>query len=178
MYFCECVVCACKRMCVDSCVYRITVYKKEKKMKKKISLDYVEIPKRSGCRGFMASFLSCPQDRFTGAPHPQQALCAGPVKRPCPASHSVPDLKGISPGGWSQDSACRCAAVVDKASNYLRTRKPCAPCVRCASMGCQVDHIVSPLAAGQRAYINSNSRPFLLLFFFSWSSLYILSFRL
>ena len=56
MYFCECVVCACKRMCVDSCVYRITVYKKEKKMKKKISLDYVEIPKRSGCRGFMAAF--------------------------------------------------------------------------------------------------------------------------
>lgn len=38
MYFCECVVCACKRMCVDSCVYRITVYKKEKKMKKKKNL--------------------------------------------------------------------------------------------------------------------------------------------
>lgn len=132
MYFCACVR-ARANVCVDSCVYRIIVYKKTLK---KISLDYVEIPKLSGCHGFMASFLSSPQDRFISAPHPQQALCAGPMKRPFPASKE-PDLKGISACQADLQIQPAGAAVVDKASNYLRTRKPSAPFRRRASMGCQ-----------------------------------------
>lgn len=50
---CVC-ACACKRVCVDSCVYRITIYKKEKNYKK-ISLVCVEIQKLCSCCGFIAS---------------------------------------------------------------------------------------------------------------------------
>lgn len=117
-----------------------------KKKLKKFSLDYVEIPKLSGCRGFMASFLSSPQDRFISAPHPQQALCAGPVKRPCPASNCGPDLKGISARQADLRIQPAGAAAVDKASNYLRTRKPSAPCRRRALLWAArplVDHSVS-----------------------------------
>lgn len=126
----------------------------------------------------MASFLSCPQDRFTGSPHPEQALCADPMKRP--------DMPRQPLRAWSQwISAYQAdlriqlagAAVLDKASDYLRTRKPCAHCRRLASMGCKVDHTVSPLAAVEEHILIQILDPFAISFLSSLCILLVLGFN-
>lgn len=131
------------RVCVDSCVYRITIYKKKKLHK--ISLGYVEIQKYAVAVALLLTLMSKRQVHRSTSFSMNTHVQGGP-------STQHPDTaRQISLGAPHAWAGCLArpsgAASVDKASNYLRTKMPRAPCGRCASMGCQASgppHCVSP----------------------------------
>lgn len=129
---CMCLcVWACKRV-LDSCVYCITIYKT--KTKTKISLGCVEIQKICSCYSFTASSQVHTPDPQTHL-IPKEHTCVGPPNTKYPAAAHQTRLRAwyTQAGRLTRPPG---AAGIDKASNYLRTKKPRVPCGGCASMNC------------------------------------------